>query len=503
MEIKYIINFMLENRSFNQIYGSRFKDQTKDFINYLDGKAYRPEQIKYFNGEGYGRFSHQATLYSINTPDSDGKIVPCKGFAYANKSYTYLPIANEPNPPENVMAYFEPIPIFEFLADNYVLCTNYFSSLPGQTDPNRFFSLSGTSRGQVNDYLTSFYPPDIVPQTQRTILTELIKNKKSCKVYSNTNIPESIYLLRHLDYLDHYKSMDEFFSDVEKGTLPYFSYLEPAYEISNIPGRDDSPYVMDIVESVYNAVFKNKEIWNHCILIFNFDEHGGYFDHVHPPKAIPPDNYTSLFNFRQYGVRVPCLIVSPFVAKGILDNTVYDHTSVLATIERLSGTWPLTKRDAAAHSFLHLLDEEHAKIERHAFSDRILKFPFPPVTIESVAQLLGAFALIIYRLSETPNEKNKKLTAHAIYRVLTFVTKEVLENQGKSVSGTFFDFISEIEKKYDYIIKDIESFWDKNLKNNGNVILYKLDKFFQRENLRTHRMHIKILHNLLNDIKSL
>lgn len=97
------------------------------------------------------------------------------------------------------------------------------------------------------------------------------------------------------------------------------------------------------------------------MLIVTFDEHGGFFDHVAPGTAVPPGdvetaNYVhNNFKFDQLGVRVPALVISPYTARGVIDHTVYDHTSMLATVERLFGLGAMTNRDRAANDVLGLL----------------------------------------------------------------------------------------------------------------------------------------------------
>jgi phospholipase C len=93
-----------------------------------------------------------------------------------------------------------------------------------------------------------------------------------------------------------------------------------------------------------------------------YDEHGGFFDHVSPPSApapgdaiSDPDNNHHNFDFRQLGVRAPAIVVSPLIPRGVIDGTVYDHTSLLATLEQLFGLRPLTNRDASAATLTHLL----------------------------------------------------------------------------------------------------------------------------------------------------
>ena len=100
--------------------------------------------------------------------------------------------------------------------------------------------------------------------------------------------------------------------------------------------------------------------WEKSALLIVFDEHGGFYDHVVPPAAVPPgdtitQNYVKTgFQYDQLGVRVPALVISPLVARGTVDHTVYDHTSMLATVEHLFGLPNLTERDKAAADFLHL-----------------------------------------------------------------------------------------------------------------------------------------------------
>src|SRR5262249_16745184 len=91
------------------------------------------------------------------------------------------------------------------------------------------------------------------------------------------------------------------------------------------------------------------------------DEHGGFYDHVAPPPTVPPGDAQAdgivnkhQFAFDQLGPRVPALIISPLIPKNLVDHRVYDHTSVLATVERLLGVEPRTERDRNANS-LHTL----------------------------------------------------------------------------------------------------------------------------------------------------
>jgi phospholipase C len=154
---------------------------------------------------------------------------------------------------------------------------------------------------------------------------------------------------------------------------PAYIFIEPNY--GNIlpwtPGDftcGNSQHPMDdvtrgdrLIKDVYEAI-RNSPHWEHSLLIVTHDEHGGFYDHVAPPEAIPPgdaisdaDNNHNNFDFARLGVRVPAVVVSPWIRRGTIDHTQYDHTSALATLERLFGFGPLTRRDAAANDLIHLL----------------------------------------------------------------------------------------------------------------------------------------------------
>jgi phospholipase C len=123
---------------------------------------------------------------------------------------------------------------------------------------------------------------------------------------------------------------------------------------------DDVTSGEKLLKSIYESI-RNSPHWEKSLLIITYDEHGGFYDHVVPPATVhpgdsitEPGNNHNNFDFRQLGLRVPTIIVSPFVAKGTIDHTLYDHTSALATIEKLFKLGSLTKRDGGAESLNHL-----------------------------------------------------------------------------------------------------------------------------------------------------
>jgi phospholipase C len=163
--------------------------------------------------------------------------------------------------------------------------------------------------------------------------------------------------------------MDDFFDDVSKGKLVDYSFIEPRYDTGNnyLDGNSMHPLNdirkgEELVKRVYEAL-RNSQYWSDTMLIITFDEHGGFYDHQSPPATVPTGddskyanpNYSFLFN--RLGIRVPAIVVSAYTGKGTIigDNpgdatTVFDHSSVLATVEKRFGLEPLTKRDRAANT---------------------------------------------------------------------------------------------------------------------------------------------------------
>ncbi|MFQ5675933.1 MAG: alkaline phosphatase family protein, partial [bacterium] len=127
--------------------------------------------------------------------------------------------------------------------------------------------------------------------------------------------------------------MATFYWDVKNGNLPAVSWINPNFADIGHDGNDDHPPAdilkgQKLVATIYNALINGgKDLWKKTMFIVTYDEHGGFYDHVQPPEA--PDDRP---DFRKYGCRVPALVVSPWVKKGGVSHTVFDHTSILRTI---------------------------------------------------------------------------------------------------------------------------------------------------------------------------
>ena len=288
--------------------------------------------------------------------------------------------------PGRVMHCYTPeqLPVLNALAREFAICDQWFSSLPGPTFPNRFFTVAATSGG-LDDSPGKL---DIVTATtvdgfrfaNGTIFDLLDQHCTEWKIFEGDEFPVCFLLSgMTLNALQgRFEDFEEFDSQLRNaGFGPKFVFIEPRYGAHDFavtgPGDfacgnsmhplDDVTRGERLVKTVYEAI-RNSPHWESSLLIVTFDEHGGFYDHVAPGAAVPPgdtvtaDYVKHQFRFDQLGVRVPAVVVSPYIRKGVIDHTEYDHTSILATVERLFGMENLTERDRAANDLLRLLTLE-------------------------------------------------------------------------------------------------------------------------------------------------
>jgi phospholipase C len=257
-----------------------------------------------------------------------------------------------PESAKTIMRCFAPVdlPVLSKLAQEFAVCDRWFSSVPGPTQPNRLFALAATSGGYIDNSIWNVYD-------MPTIFESL-----SAKGLSWANYYDDFSLTWLLDRLTtdqmkvNFRSFKSFLTDARKGTLPNFSFIEPKYT-SLIGEANDQHPPHDVrngeklIATIYQAL-RQSPVWEHSLLLIVYDEHGGVYDHVAPGRATPPDSKTTRFAFDRYGVRVPAVLVSPFIARGTIVKTEFDHTSIPATVKQVFGLSSfLTKRDARANVF--------------------------------------------------------------------------------------------------------------------------------------------------------
>jgi phospholipase C len=393
-KIAHVVVLMLENRSFDHIFGFRqgIHGLTGDEFNLLDpshsqsdfNPAFLVDQeapYAVLAGQGPGHSIH-ATNYQL----CNDKAGPSLGVAATNNGFVRnykdeLRSDHIRNPDPDVIRVvmqslsLAKLPSINALADAFCLCDNWFAEVPGPTQPNRLYMHAATSTGfALNNWKRVL--------NVRTIYNSLAEAGFGWATYSfDTN--EVLEFSQVNSETANFKLFEEAFKvDVQQGTLATYSFIVPRFfnstdstaATSGLANSQHAPqdarYGDNLIADVYEALRSNPDVWKKSVLIVTYDEHGGFYDHVVPPSQnIPnPDGLTSpteddpsfapTFAFDRLGLRVPALIVSPWVKAGRVDSTQYQHTSVLATLKKLCGlTEFLTERDASANTFEGLFDE--------------------------------------------------------------------------------------------------------------------------------------------------
>jgi phospholipase C len=260
------------------------------------------------------------------------------------------------------MGYFTPedIPFYAGLARTYPLCDRWFSSVLAQTYPNRRFLMAGTAAGIIDTKIESITAP---PPPNGVIMERLEANHVSWLNYY-TDLPATFLFPAFMaKRADKRAVIDRFYTDAAAGTLPGVSFVDPGF---NSDESEENPADIRIGEQftakVVHAVTTGKA-WDKTLLIWLYDEHGGYYDHVVPPAAIAPDSIKPRLpagsipgGYDRYGFRVPAAIISPYARPKYVSHVVHDHTSVMKLIETKWNLPALTFRDANADNLLDAID---------------------------------------------------------------------------------------------------------------------------------------------------
>jgi phospholipase C len=378
--IEHVVVLMLENRSFDCMLGklkpasAAFRGLTGTETNPQAGPGLPPVPVWNRPGTDPATMSipdpdpgelfatdMNAQLFGPGQPTSG--IPPMDGFVlnYLGQGGVTASNANA------VMHYFTPdqVPVISQLATAFGVSDCWHASAPCQTWPNRFFVHTGTAGGYVNNTPTHF------PYTMKSVFELLDDKSLSWRIYFH-DAPQSATLANIWESgpLNFRLFEAEFVAHAMTGDLPTYSFIEPRYFSSTlfqlIPNDEHPPhnvhYGEQLIATVYNAL-RGGPNWHKTLLVITYDEHGGCYDHVPPPSAAPPGGPTpNGFAFDRYGVRVPAIIVSPYMPPGSVVRPPqaspypFDHTSIIATLRKLFDLGgPLTGRDAVAPDLLDAL----------------------------------------------------------------------------------------------------------------------------------------------------
>ncbi len=382
--LKHIVVLMMSGRSFDHMLGGL--KTTDRRINGLTGNESNPDSKGALVGvqplaefQGQLEVAPDAHFPGVDlqifggAPSESSRVANMQGFI---KSY-FLQQQNIEHA-HKIMYYFPPekLPVLTTLASEFALFNGWFSSVPGPTIPNRAFAHYGTSFGQVD--MNLFYVADPI----LSVYERMINTGHSAKIYyydQQSSILATVNLMKNHPRI--FATYAQFIADCKSGTLPEYSFIEPNHNDRSGPGggeilaADQHPdhNVQEgerFIANTYNAIRTNSNLWSHTALLIVYDTHGGIYDHVPPPACIP-DGYVASaqetgtgqpFNFDRLGVRIPAILVSPYVPRGTVvpgpeDSTggqVFEHACIPATVTSffLKNYSSRTIREMHAKSFL-------------------------------------------------------------------------------------------------------------------------------------------------------
>lgn len=382
--ISHIIVLMMENRSFDHLLGW-LKSVNSKIDGLVDGMTTPRDPNDLTKGEipitryGYDvspddpKHDFDAIAVQLNDGNMDGFV---------------LDAINNDHVEENPVSMFDQTsaPIINTLASEFALFDSWFCSIPGPTDPNRQFAMSGTSNGVLTNFNGSLY-------TQQSYMDYITEYNRSFAGYYQDDLwilgafedmlkPKNFKNIKNLD--------KHFYKDVAEGKLADFTWMQPRMTVNKhgeMPSwqhPDASVQLGEkLIKDVYEALRAGPK-WNETLLLITYDEHGGFYDHVVPPGGdgvVPaPDDKVSEngYTFNSLGVRIPTLAISPWVPKGAVIKTdtfpaerptptsAFDSTSVLATsniLLNITDAPPLGDRMGWASTFAGLFSSDYSGLK--------------------------------------------------------------------------------------------------------------------------------------------
>ena len=384
-QVDHFVVLMLENHSFDQMLGhsgiagidglveGRLYNQVVDTAGTLVGMPVRKDApFSMTHDPGHEFMDVRNQLWG---PQVDLGSTENVGFVYSYAKSADISIEEA----KIIMSAFTPerLPVLTTLAKEFAVFDRWFSSMPGPTWPNRFFVHAATSGGLIASPDPTKIAGEFEISYERacvdgfdfrggTIYDALQRQKKKWRIYHGDHWPQTSILRGMIPRLlscDGFREMTDFAADVASGDLPDYTFIEPNYgNTQNFTGGNSQHPVGDIregerlIKSVYEAIRASK-LWPKTALVILYDEHGGFFDHVQPPVTVPTGN-DDIFNgspvefeFQQLGMRVPAVVISPLIPRGVVDHTTRDHAALIATVGERFGLDRLTKRDKNALSF--------------------------------------------------------------------------------------------------------------------------------------------------------
>jgi phospholipase C len=351
-QIEHVVVLMMENHSYDSYFGAlRHRG---------DGFRYAPDgKPRNANPDGSGNlvraFHMPSTCQLHAVPGQDWNRSHTSWDNGRNDGFVRASTAVS-------MGYWDEtdLPFYYALADTFPLSDRWFGSVLAQTYPNRRFLMAGTAAGIVSTTTEALLAP---PPPNGTIFDRFHAHGISWRNYYS-DLPSAAIIVKTLqDYGANLSPISQFYADAAAGTLPFFSLVDPNFDNESEENPQDLRRGEQMAAKVINAVMQSPN-WANTVLIWTYDEHGGYYDHVPPPPAVRPDDIPPDIDvppdlpgmYDRLSFRVPAVVVSPYARRNYVSHVTHDHTSVLKFIETKWNLGALTYRDANADDLLDSLD---------------------------------------------------------------------------------------------------------------------------------------------------
>lgn len=374
-KLEHVVLLMMENRSFDHYFSSLVgnPNPADDHAGLTDDDVAHDES----NPDGHGgviRRFHETRL-CVRSPGHEWNDAHLQ---FAGGSNTGFVAVSNPGG-GRAMGYYTSaeIPFYHWLAKSYAMSARHFSSLLGPTQPNRLFYFLGTSCGFADD-LTVNKSILGCAASHDSIFSRLDEAGVDYDIYDASSVATLVVALG-VRPLPPPKSIAAFEKAAQRGELSSLSIVGASTgEFPGRPGNDDhGPFNPQLgqafVARIVRALASNEEVWKSSALIISYDEHGGYYDKVLPPKACNPESPQRRdYEFDQYGFRVPLLLISPWVRAGYVSRHDTDHTSILRFIEHWKDLPALTRRDANAWPLLDMFNFEQEPLPPPEIDDALL-----------------------------------------------------------------------------------------------------------------------------------
>ena len=413
-KIEHVVYYILENRSFDHALGwlydqnapikvigpegpyrgvdpkftNRYDKKDVPITEYNDGKLSmktkdgKPFLLDLDQQDPYHDYSDvMRQMFSKDVNDYYRRKTPDMGGFALNNGTAEVMMGYSP----------EQLPVLNGLAKHFAVSDDFFCGMPGGTDTNRAFALTGSSLGMLNNFQNGYLYTGWPQRAHRPSIWKILWSNgvNDFKIYNavewiNCKFTYNLFLNGQIPSIDdpfvvgsYCPQLNQFFDDCQYDTLPKFSFLEPKWvasagSTSYHPGNDLIPGEREL-NTIFNAL-QASPAWEKTLLVITFDEHGGIADHVPPPYCVNPFGNDNLegFNFEIMGPRVPTILVSPWIKENTVfrseTGTAYDSTSILATLLQWLGVpksrWGLGDRVDQAPTFEAVICENQARSEK-------------------------------------------------------------------------------------------------------------------------------------------